>query len=196
MHADLESMRQRVPVLDTGIDTTHREFEGRATWLGNVTGDGNKRDCNGRGTHLSGTVGAESHGVAKKTSLRAVKVADCDGTATPEDLRDSLPGRGRAQPEARSGTPRTFSAEPIRSRDRKCAPRTEDRPFAEFSALGRALTGNDAPSTPVAAGVGFSYSEGGCRSRCLAGTTRREGLHGRGSRPSGWRLWCGRRSAG
>ncbi|MFD3759924.1 S8 family serine peptidase [Streptomyces sp. NPDC058622] len=75
-----------VYVLDTGIDTTHREFEGRATWLGNVTGDGNKRDCNGRGTHLAGTVGAKSYGVAKKASLRAVKVADCDGTATPEDL--------------------------------------------------------------------------------------------------------------
>ncbi|MFG2987308.1 S8 family peptidase [Streptomyces sp. NPDC048258] len=75
-----------VYVLDSGIDLKHREFEGRAAWLGNVTGDDIGRDCNGRGTHLAGTVGAKTYGVAKKASLRAVKVAGCDGAATAEDL--------------------------------------------------------------------------------------------------------------
>ncbi len=75
-----------VYVLDSGLDVAHRDFEGRAFWLGNVTGDGIERDCHGRGTHLAGTVGGKTYGVAKKAALRAVKVAGCDGAVTAETL--------------------------------------------------------------------------------------------------------------
>ncbi|GAA5127052.1 S8 family peptidase [Haloechinothrix salitolerans] len=68
-----------VYVLDTGIRTTHDDFEGRATWGTNTTGDGNDSDCQGHGTHVAGTVGGAAHGVAKEVSLTAVKVLDCDG---------------------------------------------------------------------------------------------------------------------
>lgn len=69
-----------VYVIDTGISTTHPEFEGRATFLANFAGDGQNTDGNGHGTHCAGTVGSKSYGVAKKTKLYAVKVLDASGS--------------------------------------------------------------------------------------------------------------------
>ncbi|OLR92634.1 S8 family serine peptidase [Actinokineospora bangkokensis] len=69
----------RAYVIDTGIRTTHADFGGRASWGTNTTGDGNNSDCNGHGTHVAGTVGGTTHGVAKGVSLTAVKVLDCNG---------------------------------------------------------------------------------------------------------------------
>jgi subtilisin family serine protease len=66
-------------IIDTGIRTTHNDFNGRATWGTNTTGDGNDTDCNGHGTHVAGTTGATSHGVAKGVQLIAVKVLNCSG---------------------------------------------------------------------------------------------------------------------
>ncbi|MFD9418834.1 S8 family peptidase [Streptomyces goshikiensis] len=77
-------------VLDTGIDIAHPDFEGRAVWSRNFTGDGIDRDCNGRGTHLAGTVGGKTYGVAKKVNVIAVKVAGCAGTATATDLIEGI----------------------------------------------------------------------------------------------------------
>ena len=68
-------------ILDTGIRTTHVDFGGRAIWGTNFTGDGNDTDCNGHGTHVAGTVGSATYGVAKEVSLVAVKVLGCGGTA-------------------------------------------------------------------------------------------------------------------
>ncbi|KAI6779266.1 Cuticle-degrading protease-like protein [Emericellopsis cladophorae] len=68
-------------VLDTGIDVDHPEFEGRAQWLENFTQDGDT-DGQGHGTHCAGTIGARTHGVAKKTNLFAVKVLDDAGSGT------------------------------------------------------------------------------------------------------------------
>ncbi|MFF0550493.1 S8 family peptidase [Streptomyces sp. NPDC004311] len=69
-----------VYVLDTGINTGHREFGGRARNGYNAVRAEGSRDCNGHGTHVAGTVGGETYGVAKGVSLVAVKVADCRGT--------------------------------------------------------------------------------------------------------------------
>jgi subtilisin family serine protease len=66
-------------VVDTGISTTHPEFEGRATFLANFAGDGSNTDGHGHGTHVSGTIGSKTYGVAKKTQLYAVKVLDARG---------------------------------------------------------------------------------------------------------------------
>ncbi|MCP2271320.1 S8 family peptidase [Actinokineospora diospyrosa] len=69
-------------IIDGGIRTTHQDFGGRATWGTNTTGDGNNTDCNGHGTHVAGTVGGSTYGVAKAVKLVAVKVLNCDGNGT------------------------------------------------------------------------------------------------------------------
>ncbi|WP_084467414.1 S8 family peptidase [Actinokineospora inagensis] len=66
-------------IIDTGIRTTHQDFGGRAVWGTNTSGDGKDKDCNGHGTHVAGTVGGATYGVAKGVKLIAVKVLDCSG---------------------------------------------------------------------------------------------------------------------
>lgn len=70
-------------IVDTGIRATHSEFGGRAqTGYDAVTSGGAADDCNGHGTHVAGTVGGSTYGVAKNVSLYAVRVLDCDGSGT------------------------------------------------------------------------------------------------------------------
>ncbi|MBA3532527.1 MAG: S8 family peptidase, partial [Ardenticatenales bacterium] len=70
-------------IIDTGIRLTHSEFVGR---IGNgfdaVTAGGNANDCNGHGTHVAGTVGGTTYGVAKKVMLHPVRVLDCNGSGS------------------------------------------------------------------------------------------------------------------
>ncbi|KKP06357.1 proteinase T [Trichoderma harzianum] len=68
-------------IIDTGVDATHPEFEGRATFLKTFV-SGQNTDGNGHGTHVSGTIGSRSYGVAKKTSIYGVKVLDNSGSGT------------------------------------------------------------------------------------------------------------------
>ena len=72
----------RAYIIDTGIRTTHTDFGGRAVWGTNTTGDGNNTDCHGHGTHVAGTVGGASYGLAKSVALTAVKVLNCAGSGT------------------------------------------------------------------------------------------------------------------
>jgi subtilisin family serine protease len=70
-------------IIDTGILTTHTEFGGRAaSGYDFVDNDSNATDCNGHGTHVAGTVGGSTYGVAKGVSLVAVRVLDCNGSGT------------------------------------------------------------------------------------------------------------------
>ncbi|MGW6872639.1 S8 family peptidase [Streptomyces xanthophaeus] len=69
-----------VYIVDTGIDTGHEEFGGRARSGYNGVFLSRRGDCNGHGTHVAGTVGGKTYGVAKGVSLVAVKVADCRGS--------------------------------------------------------------------------------------------------------------------
>jgi subtilisin family serine protease len=70
-------------IIDTGIDVTNSDFGGRASVGVDEIGDGrNGIDCNGHGTHVSGTVGGATYGVAKSVTLVAVRVLDCSGSGT------------------------------------------------------------------------------------------------------------------
>jgi subtilisin family serine protease len=70
-------------IIDTGILFSHSEFGGRAvTGVDEVTPGGTAADCNGHGTHVSGTVGGSTYGVAKGVSLVAVRVLDCGGSGS------------------------------------------------------------------------------------------------------------------
>jgi subtilisin family serine protease len=71
----------RAYILDTGILTSHTQFAGRAS-VGYDAYGGNGQDCNGHGTHVSGTVGGTTYGVAKSVSLVAVRVLDCYGNGS------------------------------------------------------------------------------------------------------------------
>jgi subtilisin family serine protease len=68
-------------VIDTGIYTSHSNFGGRATNVFDAFG-GSGNDCNGHGTHVAGTVGSATYGVAKSVRLRGVRVLDCNGSGT------------------------------------------------------------------------------------------------------------------
>ncbi len=70
-------------VIDTGILTTHQEFEGRAkSGRDLVDNDNDATDCNGHGTHVAGTIGSRAYGVAKKVNLIGVRVLDCNGSGS------------------------------------------------------------------------------------------------------------------
>ena len=68
-------------VIDTGILTAHTQFGGRAANVFDAFG-GNGQDCNGHGTHVSGTIGGSTYGVAKSVNLRGVRVLNCSGSGS------------------------------------------------------------------------------------------------------------------
>jgi subtilisin family serine protease len=73
----------RAYIIDTGIRRTHTQFGGRAVVGFDAIGDGqNTNDCNGHGTHVAGTVGGSTYGVAKSVTLFAVRVLSCSGSGS------------------------------------------------------------------------------------------------------------------
>jgi subtilisin family serine protease len=70
-------------IIDTGILVSHQDFGGRAVGGYTSINDGNgTNDCNGHGTHVAGTVGGTTWGVAKSVRLVAVRVLNCSGSGT------------------------------------------------------------------------------------------------------------------
>jgi subtilisin family serine protease len=70
-------------VIDTGIRSTHTQFGGRVSGGATFINDGRgTSDCNGHGTHVSGTIGGSTYGVAKAVRLHPVRVLDCNGSGT------------------------------------------------------------------------------------------------------------------
>jgi subtilisin family serine protease len=76
-------------VVDTGVESGHSEFaSGRAsndfaTYSPSV-------DCNGHGTHVSGTIGGNTAGIARGVRLRACKVLNCAGAGTTYTVAQGL----------------------------------------------------------------------------------------------------------
>jgi subtilisin family serine protease len=71
----------RAYVIDTGIYTGHSQFGGRASNVYDAFG-GNGQDCNGHGTHVAGTIGGSSYGIARAALLRGVRVLNCSGSGS------------------------------------------------------------------------------------------------------------------
>ena len=72
-----------VYIIDSGIDFTHPEFGDRAVAAFSAVDDGNgASDCYGHGTHVAGTVGGNTVGVAERASLFSVRVLGCNGGGT------------------------------------------------------------------------------------------------------------------
>lgn len=70
-------------VIDTGIRGTHTQFGKRVKPGHTEVRDGRgTKDCNGHGTHVAGTVGGKTFGVAKAVTLRPVRVLNCAGSGT------------------------------------------------------------------------------------------------------------------
>ncbi len=68
-------------IIDSGIRKTHQQFAGR---VGNgydfLERDSDPQDCIGHGTHVAGTVGGSTYGVAKHVTLHPVRVLNCEGS--------------------------------------------------------------------------------------------------------------------
>ena len=69
-------------VIDTGIRFTHSQFGGRAVTGFDAVDGGSADDCNGHGTHVAGTIGGSTYGVAKGVRLVGVRVLNCNGSGT------------------------------------------------------------------------------------------------------------------
>ena len=70
-------------IIDTGIRASHQDFAGRVLPGYSAIADANgTNDCNGHGTHVAGTVGGTTWGVAKGVKLIPVRVLDCSGSGT------------------------------------------------------------------------------------------------------------------
>ncbi len=73
-----------VYVVDTGIRYSHVDFGGRAVFgydaIGGLSDPGS--DCNGHGTHVAGTAGSTTWGVAKNATLVSVRVLGCNGSGS------------------------------------------------------------------------------------------------------------------
>jgi aqualysin 1 len=80
-----------VYVLDTGIRRTHLEFGARVVGGTGFIPDGNgTTDCNGHGTHVAGTIGGSTVGVAYEVTLIPVRIFDCDGASTASSAIDGI----------------------------------------------------------------------------------------------------------
>lgn len=70
-------------IIDTGIEFGLGEYGNRASsGYDFVDDDADASDCHGHGTHVAGTVGSTTYGVAKNVSLVAVRVLNCQGSGS------------------------------------------------------------------------------------------------------------------
>ena len=81
----------KVYVIDSGIRASHEQFGGRATPASTLIDNALPADdCNGHGTHVAGTIGGSTYGVAKGVSLVAVRVLDCSALGSFADIIEGI----------------------------------------------------------------------------------------------------------
>jgi subtilisin family serine protease len=81
----------RAYVLDTGIRTTHQDFEGRASHgVDFINDDRVADDCHGHGTHVASTIAGRTYGAAKRAQVIGVKVLGCDGFADEDSVLSGI----------------------------------------------------------------------------------------------------------
>ncbi|KAF5128563.1 Cuticle-degrading protease [Metarhizium anisopliae] len=85
-------------VIDTGVEDSHPQFEGRAKFIKSFVA-GENSDGNGHGTHVAGTIGSRSYGVAKKTTILGIKVLSNQGSG---DYSGILAGMDHAIADSRT----------------------------------------------------------------------------------------------
>jgi subtilisin family serine protease len=111
-------------VIDTGIHASHGDFGGRVV-QGRDTVDGvlPAADCHGHGTHVAGTVGGTTWGVAKSVTLVAVRVLNCSGSGTTSGViagvdwvtGDHQPGQPAVANMSLGGSPSTALDNAVRN---------------------------------------------------------------------------------
>jgi len=69
-------------IIDTGVRISHTDFGGRAVSGFDAIDGGSADDCNGHGTHVAGTVGGGTYGVAKEVRVVGVRVLNCQGSGS------------------------------------------------------------------------------------------------------------------
>lgn len=70
-------------IIDTGMRSNHNDFGNRVGNGYSAINDGRgSADCNGHGTHVAGTVGGTTWGIAKGVTLHPVRVLGCDGSGS------------------------------------------------------------------------------------------------------------------
>lgn len=70
-----------VYVIDTGIRPGHTEFGGRVSGgVNTMSAAAGTDDCHGHGTHVAGTIGGATFGIAKQVALHPVRAGDCANT--------------------------------------------------------------------------------------------------------------------
>ncbi|KAG2189245.1 hypothetical protein INT44_004387, partial [Umbelopsis vinacea] len=79
-----------VYVLDSGIHANHEDFEGRASSAANFVSNEDDDDYAGHGTHVAGTIAGKTFGVAKKATIKSVKILDKHGDGTTAGLLKAL----------------------------------------------------------------------------------------------------------
>lgn len=73
-------------IIDTGIKTEHPDFEGRAVWGDAIAFPKLRIDAHGHGSHVAGTIGSKTYGIAKQVDLVAIGVMNLLGSGTTSDI--------------------------------------------------------------------------------------------------------------
>ncbi|EAQ83682.1 hypothetical protein CHGG_10086 [Chaetomium globosum CBS 148.51] len=90
VYSDTAGTGTVVYVVDTGIRTSHADFNGRAIWGANFLAETSDSDEDGHGTHVAAIIAGSTYGVAKNATVIAVKVLDKTGSGSMSGLLQGL----------------------------------------------------------------------------------------------------------